>query len=74
MINKPSVEELNHKADSVYTLVILAAQRARQINDTGKTLLSEEEEPQVQKPVSQGLREIYYDRVKYKKNTQNTLK
>lgn len=74
MINKPSVEDLKDKADSVYTLVIIASQRARQISQGGRTLLAEEEEPEVQKPVSQSLREIYYDRVKYKKNTDNTFK
>ncbi|MFW5976311.1 MAG: DNA-directed RNA polymerase subunit omega [Bacillota bacterium] len=74
MINKPSVENLKDKADSVYTLVILAARRARQINTGGNTLLSEEEQPQVDKPVSQGLKELYHSKIKYKKNTQNTLK
>ena len=74
MINKPSVEDLYDKADSVYTLVILASKRARKINNEEKTLLAESEEPEVKKPVSQGLQEIHHSRVKYKKNRENTIK
>ncbi|MFW5998374.1 MAG: DNA-directed RNA polymerase subunit omega [Halanaerobiaceae bacterium] len=74
MINKPSVEDLQDKADSIYTLVILAARRARQINAGSDTFLSDSEEPPVKKPVSQGLRELYHSKIKYKKNTDNTLK
>ena len=41
MITEPSVEKLNDKADSPYTLVILAAKRARHINLTEEELLDE---------------------------------
>ena len=73
MINKPSAEELSDKADSVYTLVILAAQRARQINENKSTFL-EDEEVDKEKPVTLSLKEIKQDKIKFKKNTTDTLK
>ncbi len=73
MINKPSAEGLSDKADSVYTLVILAAQRARQINNSKNTFLEEVKIDQ-EKAVTLSLKEIEQDKVKFKKNTTNTLK
>jgi len=73
MINKPSAEELSDKADSVYTLVILAAQRARQINESESTFL-EDEIVDKEKPVTLSLKEIKQNKVKFKKNTTDTLK
>ncbi|MFW5985264.1 MAG: DNA-directed RNA polymerase subunit omega [Halanaerobiaceae bacterium] len=73
MINKPSIDKLNEKTDSVYTLVILAALRAKQIND-GADLLLDEEDYQNDKPVTRSLDELVRDKIKYKKNTKETYK
>ncbi|MFW6256529.1 MAG: DNA-directed RNA polymerase subunit omega [Bacillota bacterium] len=73
MINKPSIDKLNEKTDSVYTLVILAALRAKQIND-GADLLLDEEDYQNDKPVTRSLDEMVRDKIKYKKNTKETYK
>ena len=56
----PSINEIKHKADSRYTLVILAAKRARDIVD-GKPALVE---CKVNKPVSIAAREINEDLIK----------
>ena len=58
----PSVNEIRTKADSRYTLVILAAKRAREVID-GITKLTEED---VSKPVSIAANEIAEDLITYK--------
>ena len=37
----PAIDELSHKADSKYKLVIAVAERAKEIKKTGKTYLSQ---------------------------------
>lgn len=64
MINQPSAEQLVDKADSLYTVITLAAKRARHLNETGKELL---EEYRSQKLVSKSLEEIEKDIISYKK-------
>ena len=54
----PSINELRKKADSRYTLVILAAKRARDIID-GKPVLIEDSN--AEKPVSVASNEIAED-------------
>ncbi len=54
MLLYPSVNKLREKTDSRYTLVMLAAKRARDITD-GKQALTEEE---AERPVSQAAKEI----------------
>jgi DNA-directed RNA polymerase subunit omega len=71
MITEPSVEKLDDKADSPYTLVILAAKRARHINLTDKELLDEYKGA---KPVSKSLQEIDAGKITYKKNRTNSNK
>jgi DNA-directed RNA polymerase subunit omega len=61
MLLYPSVNKLQEKTDSRYSLVILAAKRARDIID-GKPALTEDES---ERPVSQAAREIYEDLVTY---------
>lgn len=73
MINKPSIDVLKEKVDSVYTLVILSARRAKQINEE-ENLLMDEKEYVNQKPVTQSLQELANDKVTYRKNTDNTYK
>lgn len=58
----PSINKIRTKADSRYTLVILAAKRARDIIE-GMPKLTEEE---VSKPVSIAANEIAEDLITYK--------
>ena len=60
----PSVNEVRKKADSRYTLVIMAAKRARDIID-GKPMLSDSAKSG--KPVSVAACEIAEDLVSYTK-------
>jgi DNA-directed RNA polymerase subunit omega len=57
----PSINEIRKKADSRYTLVILAAKRARDIVN-GKPKLTQTE---VDKPVSIAANEISEDLITY---------
>lgn len=59
----PSINEIRLKADSRYTLVVLAAKRARDITN-GKPKLTEAD---VEKPVSIAAQEIYEDLITYKR-------
>ncbi|MBS5334716.1 MAG: DNA-directed RNA polymerase subunit omega [Clostridiales bacterium] len=57
----PSINEIRKKADSRYTIVILAAKRARDIID-GKPILTDVE---TDKPVSIAANEIAEDLITY---------
>jgi len=59
----PSINEIRTKADSRYTLVILAAKRARDIIE-GKPSLTEED---TERPVSIAAHEIVEDLITYKR-------
>lgn len=61
----PSINEIKKKADSRYTLVILAAKRARDIIN-GKPILTEYN---VDKPVSLAAHEIAEDLITYKRGS-----
>ena len=63
MMVKPSVAELLEKVDNRYTLVILAAKRARDIID-GKPKLSDVD---IDRPVSIAAHEISEDLITYKR-------
>ena len=58
----PSINKIREKADSRYTLVIMAAKRARDLID-GKPKLSDCE---INKPVSVATHEIAEDLISYK--------
>ena len=60
----PSINEIRNKVDSKYTLVIMAAKRARDIVD-GKPVLADDREND--KPVSIAAHEINEDFVTYKR-------
>ncbi len=60
----PSINEIRKKADSRYTLVVLAAKRARDIID-GKPLLVAN--GNIEKPVSVAAEEIAEDFITYKR-------
>lgn len=59
----PSINLIREKADSRYTLVILAAKRARDLID-GKPKLTEED---IEKPVSIAANEIAEDLITYQR-------
>ena len=61
MLLYPSINTLRDKTDSRYSLVILAAKRARDIVD-GKPALTEDES---ERPVSQAAREIADEMITY---------
>ena len=60
----PSIKEIRKKADSRYTLVILAAKRARDIID-GKPILTDVD---IDRPVSIAAHEIAEDLITYRRN------
>ena len=61
MLLYPSVNKLQEKTDSRYSLVILAAKRARDLVD-GKRAITEYES---ERPVSQAAKEIAQDLITY---------
>lgn len=65
MITYPSFDELMNRVDSPYTLVILTARRARQLNDGAAGLLGEYKS---RKPVSKSLEEIASGKISYRRN------
>ena len=62
----PSINLIKQKADSRYTLVILAAKRARDIID-GKPKLTEVD---IEKPVSIAANEIAEDLITYRRERE----
>jgi DNA-directed RNA polymerase subunit omega len=64
MLLYPSINEIRKKADSRYTLVILAAKRARDLIN-GKPRLTEDER---EVPVSIAADEIYEDLITYSRD------
>ena len=71
MVTDVTVESLKEKADSTYTLIILAAKRARHLNLGGEELLDEYKGV---KPVSKSLEEIQKGKITYRKNSANSIK
>jgi DNA-directed RNA polymerase subunit omega len=66
MLLYPSINKLQEKTDSRYSLVILAAKRARDIID-GKQILTEEAS---ERPVSQAAKEIAADLITCKREEE----
>ena len=62
----PSINEIRKKVDSRYTLVIMAAKRARDIVD-GQPILTDEVD-EFEKPVSVAAYEINDDLITYNRN------
>ena len=71
MVTDVTIESLKEKADSTYTLIILAAKRARHLNLGGQELL---EEYKGVKPVSKSLEEIQKGKITYRKNSADSIK
>jgi DNA-directed RNA polymerase subunit omega len=68
MITEPSAEQLIDKADSLYTVIILASKRARHLNEGGPELM---ENYRSHKLVSRSLEEIEKDKLTYKKKSED---
>lgn len=62
----PSINEIRKKADSRYTVVVMAAKRSRDIID-GKPILTDCE---INKPVSISAREIAEDLITYRRDAE----
>ncbi len=62
-MNQPSLDELMKKVDSRYTLVVIAAKRARMLTERGGSKAN----GAAQKPVTEALYEIANDKIKYKR-------
>ncbi|WP_296097790.1 DNA-directed RNA polymerase subunit omega [Dialister sp.] len=58
----PSIDSLVKKVDSKYTLVTLAALRARELTDGAPALILDAKN---KKPVTVALEEVYYDKITY---------
>ncbi|HKL74784.1 MAG TPA: DNA-directed RNA polymerase subunit omega [Halanaerobiales bacterium] len=71
MVTDVTIESLKEKADSTYTLIILAAKRARHLNLGGQELLDEYKGV---KPVSKSLEEIQKGKITYRKNSADSIK
>lgn len=68
MMNKPYIDELTQQCDSRYTLIAVAAKRARQIT-TDNPELSRSGSVN---PVSQALHEIYDGKLRWRHRNQET--
>lgn len=68
----PSINEIRKKADSRYTLVVLAAKRAREIID-GMPSFIEDENTAKKQPVSIAAEEIAEDYITYSKSDGQEL-
>lgn len=64
----PSINEIRKKADSRYTIVVMAARRSRDIVD-GKPILTDCD---IEKPVSIAAYEIAEDLITYKRDESIT--
>lgn len=62
-----SINELLEKVDSRYTLVVIAAKRARQIVDENKSKAGS----CFKKPVSIATQEIFEEKITYKKDEES---
>ncbi|MFC2950162.1 DNA-directed RNA polymerase subunit omega [Virgibacillus sediminis] len=60
MMLEPSIDSLQEKINSKYTLVTLSAKRARQISETKKTLV---DNPKSHKYVGMALEEILEEKL-----------
>ena len=71
MIARPSLEDLKDQADSPFTIIVMAAKRARNLNQGGKDLL---DNYKGNKPVTKSLEEIQAGKIHYKKISGDNIK
>ncbi|NLD34404.1 MAG: DNA-directed RNA polymerase subunit omega [Clostridiales bacterium] len=67
-INKPGIEKLREKTDSSYTLVVMAARRARQLMDGAQPLVEQHDE---EKPLASAIEEINRGLVAYHRKLED---
>ncbi|GGJ86443.1 DNA-directed RNA polymerase subunit omega [Lentibacillus kapialis] len=67
MMLEPSIDDLQTKIKSKYTLVTIAAKRARQIQETEKVLV---DDPKSNKYVGQALEEIMAEKLYVKEDSK----
>ena len=65
MMIDPPINELLDKVDCRYTLVVMAAKRARQLVSGDAPLA--EQLPETQRPVAMAIEEIYEDKISYER-------
>ena len=70
MILNPPITDLLEKVDSRYTLVVLAAKRARQINDVRRSMPEPADD---EKAVSVAVREIDNGKITYTREPEEQL-
>ena len=66
-MNKPTLDELMEKVDSRYTLVVIAAKRARILTEMSNA----KAEKHMDKPVTTAFKEIASDKINYQRASSN---
>lgn len=69
-MNQPSLDELMHKVDSRYTLVVIAAKRARILTEKREAQRDAVDGGLARKPVTEALQEILDGDIKYRRTKQ----
>lgn len=69
-MNQVSLDNLMGKVDSRYTLVVVAAKRARMLTERRDSEKNGEEQPVKKKPVTLALEEIMAGRIAYRRTRQ----
>lgn len=69
-LNNPALDVLMENVDSRYTLVVIAAKRARQITEVVLQQEQEENPWGLDKPVSAALKEVAQGKVEYRRTKQ----
>lgn len=70
-MNQPSLDDLMHKVDSRYTLVVLAAKRARVLTEKSEAQKDAAVDGRpARKPVTEALQEIIEDKIKFRRTKQ----
>lgn len=70
MIARPTLADLKDQADSPFTVIVMAAKRARNLNDGGNDLL---DSYRGNKPVTKSLEEIQAGKIHYKKISEDNM-
>ncbi|MCL2766617.1 MAG: DNA-directed RNA polymerase subunit omega [Peptococcaceae bacterium] len=66
-MNKPTLDELMEKVDSRYTLVVIAAKRARILTER----INAKTDKYADKPVTTAFKEIATNKINYQRATTN---
>ncbi|MFZ5591742.1 MAG: DNA-directed RNA polymerase subunit omega [Bacillota bacterium] len=69
-MNQVSLDNLMDKVDSRYTLVVIAAKRARMLTERKDNEKDKEEGPAKKKPVTVALEEIMAGKIAYRRTRQ----